>query len=58
MRFCQDPRCGEILPDNWRYATCEACWTKPCKHGNPPDDCNDCFVEADQAYDAQREKAR
>lgn len=52
-RLCE--RCGKQLGRNWEYGWCEDCskWAV-CTHGNRPEDCNACMIEADIEYDAQR----
>lgn len=52
-RACE--RCGTEVPDEWRYGWCEECCENgTCHHGNRPEDCNDCMIESDLAYDAHR----
>lgn len=52
---CLCIQCRKPLAAGWSFAVCEKCG-KQCPHGNPPEDCNECMVEGDQAYDARRER--
>lgn len=52
-RACQ--RCGTEVPDNWPYGWCMDCQEHgKCRHGNRPEDCDSCYRESDEAYDASR----
>ena len=47
--------CGKALWANrWKYAACQECGRKPCRHGFPPGRCYDCDAEGDRAYDAAK----
>lgn len=51
-------RCRAVIDDDdWPYGWCESCCNDDlatCRHGNRPEDCNDCFIESDIAYDGGR----
>jgi len=49
-------RCRCVLPEDWKYAWCEKCGKEDCLHGNPPAECNECMIESDLAFDANREQ--
>tara|TARA_Y100000310_G_scaffold302232_1_gene339354 strand:- start:874 stop:1041 length:168 start_codon:yes stop_codon:yes gene_type:complete len=50
IHYCQGG-CGRIT----ECVYCEKCAEKQkCLHGNKVGDCNDCDVEGDLAYDAER----
>jgi hypothetical protein len=49
---CAD--CHRALWSNWPYALCKECGKKPCKHGKKHGECNDCDVEGDRTYDANK----
>lgn len=51
--YCE--RCGARMEDTI-YAWCDKCWSKTCKHGNSPAECNDCMKESDRAFDERRER--
>lgn len=53
MQFCE--KCGEFLPMDYKFALCEPCQAKPCKHGNTEGECDLCDQESDHAYDCARE---
>jgi len=57
-RLCGRPGCSVIVPKEWAYEWCEDCGcdASPCPHGNRPDECDECCVESDREYDAQRER--
>jgi hypothetical protein len=50
-------RCGaEINDPGYPYGWCPACAESgTCRHGNPPESCEDCLFESDLAYDRSRE---
>ena len=48
-------RCGVPLTEAWPYAACEPCGKEPCLHGQTPGSCDACDVDADLAFDANRE---
>jgi hypothetical protein len=52
-RLCD--RCSKPIVSDWDYAWCKECGeTGTCHHGNRPHECNACFVESDNAYNAAR----
>ena len=67
----QCDKCRKVLPEGWDYAMCRECGEEPCKHGNQVvlfyskenerlrqlvEECNECFIESDLKFDANREK--
>ena len=51
LRCC--PRCNKPIEDKWwDYAWCEDCTVNgTCRHGNKPEECNECLVEMPFAND-------
>ena len=39
---------------NGEYGLCDKCQKAPCRHGNREGECQECYYEWDQAYDAQK----
>ena len=53
-RFCL--RCKQSMPGDWDYGWCKECQDKTCRHGQLPHECNECMIESDHAFDANREQ--
>ncbi len=53
-RLCD--KCRQPVASDWKYALCKACGEEPCKHGNQVGKCNECFIESDLEFDANRER--
>jgi len=65
MEFLEDTGrpcygCGKELDDSYPYELCDECQrNKSCPHGVPYTEvCNQCCVESDFAFDANRERGR
>jgi len=56
-RICGRTGCSNVVPEDWEYEWCEDCGCDAvCHHGERPDECNECCVESDREFDAQRER--
>ena len=69
LRLCD--KCSQPVPSDWDYALCKACGEEPCKHAQGTKtlqvsfpgvilvaECNQCLIESDLEFDANRERAR
>ena len=57
-RICANVNCSTWITDeNYAYGWCpECCGGGKCRHGDRPEDCNECAKESDRAFDESRER--